>query len=212
MSLSIRLLCPSSAYSLVCLSLAIVRPTADGKKGESPPSFTRNSLAVCLFICVCVCARIYVCIQESPCGCWGCCGFLRGTVAMVTGPSQCCVTAAVPQAGEMEGGGVMCRWPLGTREDSGGGPERERDRAGLKGHWIWSVCCRAGLELTVRWLLLVLEILEYHGKIGNGLNPLEKSFELEALLSCAHLKCQIFRTKISNLFLCTPSVPSHKNC
>lgn len=28
-------------------------------------------------------------------------GFLRGTVAMETGTGQCCVTTAVPQAGEV---------------------------------------------------------------------------------------------------------------
>lgn len=81
-----------------------------------------------------------------------------------------------------------CVCDLGGRGRGGGNREKERDRARLKGHWIWSVCCTAGLEQTVRWLLLVLEILEYLGRVGNVLNPLEKSFELEAVLGRVYSK------------------------
>lgn len=54
--------------------------------------------------------------------------FLRGTVAMETGPSQCCVTAAVPQTGEVGvklwAGDLQGR---GRKED-GGGRDGESER------------------------------------------------------------------------------------
>ncbi len=70
----------------------------------------------------------------------------------------------------------------GWWEEEGGREQTERDRARLKGHWIWSVCCTAGLKQTVRWLLPVLKILENSGKVKNVLTPLGKFFELENVL------------------------------
>lgn len=52
-----------------------------------------------LRVCVSVCVYISVC---SGVALW-LLRLLRGTVAMETGPGQCCVTAAVPQAGEVGG-------------------------------------------------------------------------------------------------------------
>lgn len=51
--------------------------------------------------------------------------FLRGTVAMETGPSQCCVTAAVPQTGEV--GVKLWAGDLRGRRMAGGGTESERE-------------------------------------------------------------------------------------
>lgn len=57
-------------------------------------------------------------------------GVSQGTVAMETGTGQCCVTTAVPQAGE-EGGSDG---PVTSGDEGGWRELGERNRARLKGH------------------------------------------------------------------------------
>lgn len=117
---------PSLSFTVFSLSLSIIRP-ADGKKGESPPSFTRSSLLKCsLCVSVCVFGSRPVVAEEAG-------GFSGEQLPWKRAPVSVVLLQQYRRRGRWRGE----RWASDLRgrgRMEGGRELGERDRARLKGH------------------------------------------------------------------------------